>query len=173
MATIYYTATSLDGFIATPDDSVDWLDAMPQPDEDTYTPFFANVGAVAMGSATYEFLLRHIDGGGDWPYAVPSWVFTTRDLEAVPGADIRFARDIVAAHTEMVDAANGKDVWICGGGDLAGQFLDAGLLDELVITVAAHTLGDGKPLLPRNAKFDLVSARALGTGFAELRVRPA
>lgn len=172
MKTIYYTATSLDGFLATPDDSVDFLDESPKPSEDTYTPFIQNVGAIAMGRSTYAFLLRHLEAGGEWPYAgIPTWVFTHHDLPAQEG--VTFASGAVTdAFPAMQAAAGGKDVWVCGGGDLAGQFLDAGLLDELVITVASRTLGAGKPLLPRDAPLKLTSARALGEGFAELRYVP-
>ena len=55
----------------------------------------------------------------------------------------------------MVDAAAGRNVWIVGGGDLAGQFADAGLLDEVIVYVAPVTLGGGKPLLPRNVELRL------------------
>ena len=56
-------------------------------------------------------------------------------------------------HAEMVEAAGGKDVWVVGGGDLAAQFAEAGLLDELMVSIAPVTLGAGRPLFPR--KFDL------------------
>jgi dihydrofolate reductase len=72
----------------------------------------------------------------------------------------------------MVRAAAGKNLWIVGGGDLAGQFFDAGLLDEAIIQVASVTLGKGKPLFPRyatNGAWKLVSVRQLGNDFAELR----
>jgi dihydrofolate reductase len=71
----------------------------------------------------------------------------------------------------MVAAAKGKNVWIVGGGDLAGQFLDAGLLDELFVQVGSVTLASGKPLLPRvivQPSLRLLSVRQVGTGFAEL-----
>ena len=175
MSTVYYTATTLDGFLAGPGDDLEWLMAMPHPEPDTYSPFIANVGALAMGSATYEWVLRHLEKTGKaWPYTQPSWVFTSRDLPVPQGADVRFVRGAVApVHQTMSAVAKGKDLWIVGGGDLAGQVLDAGLLDELVITVASYTLGEGKPLLPRVARLLLISARPLGGGFAELRYAPA
>ena len=73
---------------------------------------------------------------------------TTRDLPNV--GDVRFARgDVRSVHAEMTGAAGGKDLWVVGGGELAGQFADAGLLDEIIVYVAAVTLGGGAPLLPR------------------------
>lgn len=72
----------------------------------------------------------------------------------------------------MVAAAGGRNVWIVGGGDLAGQFFDARLLDELIIQVASVTLGRGAPLLPRridDPSLRLRSAEVYGEGFVELR----
>lgn len=177
MKTQYYTAASLDGFIATTDDSLEWLFPLGDIEETSYPTFIRDVGALAMGSATYEWMLRHaVDPEGEppqpWPYEQPTWVFSSRALPPVRGADIRFVRgDVRPVHEEMVAAAGGRNVWIVGGGDLAGQFYDHGLLDELFVQVGSVTLGTGKPLLPRaitSPPLRLVSVRAVGTGFAEL-----
>ncbi len=160
--TQYYTATSLDGFIATADHSLDWLFIRQQEGDGpmNYGEFIADVGAVAMGSTTYEWIVEHESKGGQvefkWPYEQPCWVFTHRELTAVTGADIRFVRDDVAGvHAEMVEAAAGRNVWIVGGGDLAGQFADAGLLDDVFVYIAPVTLGAGAPLLPRQLELKL------------------
>ena len=177
MKTQYYTAASLDGFIATPDDSLEWLFPLGDIADTSYPAFIRDVGALAMGSATYEWMLGHVVAPEaarpqPWPYSQPAWVFTSRALPPVPGADIRFVRgDVRPVHAEMVRAAGGSNVWIVGGGELAGQFYDAGLLDELFVQVGSVTLGAGKPLLPRaiiTPPLRLVSVRAVGTGFAEL-----
>jgi dihydrofolate reductase len=95
-----------------------------------------------------------------------------RDLGPDPGADIRLVRgDVRPVHDAMRQAANGRNIWLVGGGDLVGQFHDAGLLDEIIVQVASVTLGAGKPLLPRQIAFpplQLTSARFIGPGF-ELR----
>ncbi|MFW3615617.1 dihydrofolate reductase family protein [Billgrantia antri] len=136
MKTQYYTATSLDGFIATEDDSLDWLFPLGDINDTSYSAFFAEVGALAMGSTTYEWILSHSDKvaeetGSSWPYTQPTWVFSSRKLPSIENADIRFVQGSVApVHAEMVQAAGGKNLWVVGGGDLAGQFHDAGLLDE-------------------------------------------
>ena len=174
MKTQYYTASSLDGFIATTNDSLEWLFPLGDIEDTSYSTFIKDVGALAMGSATYEWMLRHVIGKGQaWPYEQPTWVFTSRTLPSVPGADIRFARgDVRPVHRAMAEAAAGKNVWIVGGGELVGQFFDAGLLDELYVQVGSVTLGAGKPLLPRaitQPPLKLVSVRAVGTGFAELQ----
>jgi dihydrofolate reductase len=161
--TQYYTATTLDGFIADPDDSLDWLFTRAQEEGGalSYPAFIAEVAALAMGATTYEWVWNHEFSGKaesewTWPYAMPCWVFTHRKLPVVPGADVRFARDDVASvHAEMVEAAAGKNVWLVGGGDLVGQFADQGLLDEVLVSIAPVTLGAGKPLLPRRLELRL------------------
>jgi dihydrofolate reductase len=177
MKTQYYTASSLDGFIATEDDSLDWLFPLGDIAETSYTSFIEDVGARAMGSATYEWMRRHLlgpeaDQPQPWPYEQPTWVFSSRSLPSVPGAHIRFARgDVRPVHREMVSVADGKNVWIVGGGDLVGQFYDQGLLDEIFVQIGSVTLGSGKPLLPRvitKPSLRLMSVRQVGTGFAEL-----
>lgn len=148
--TQYLVASSLDGFIADDRHSLDWLLTMPGADEDTnpYPAFIEQVGALCMGSSTYEWILRHDEG--PWPYRQPTWVFTHRELPGREGADVRFtAAPVPEVHAAMVEAAAGRNVWVVGGGDLAGQFLDHDLLDELIVSVTPVTLGSGYPLLPR------------------------
>ena len=177
MKTQYYTAASLDGFIATEDDSLDWLFPLGDPAETSYPSFIADVGALAMGATTYEWMLRHAGTvsaqmGSAWPYSQPAWVFSHRSLPIVEGADIRIVQgDVRAVHEAMRQAAGAKNVWIAGGGDLAGQFYDAGLLSEIIVQVGSVTLGRGKPLFPRrltDPPLRLVSARQVSAGFAEL-----
>ncbi|MCL4847119.1 MAG: dihydrofolate reductase family protein [Acidobacteria bacterium] len=178
MQTQYYTATSLDGFIATEDDSLDWLFTLGDVSQTSYPAFIADIGALAMGSATYEWMLRHADqvaaeAGSPWPYVQPTWIFSSRPLPSIEGADTRFVKgDVRPVHAEMRRAAGSKNIWVVGGGDLAGQFCDAGLLDEIIVQVGSVTLGKGKPLFPRRVTsppLRLVSVRQIGTGFAELR----
>jgi dihydrofolate reductase len=178
MKTQYYAAASLDGFIATLDDSLDWLFPLGDVNETSYPQFIKDVGALAMGSATYEWMLRHLvkpesATPGAWPYEQPTWVFSTRALPGVPGADLRFVRgDVRPVHEEMRAAANGLNLWLVGGGELVGQFHDAGLLDELIVQVSSVTLGSGKPLLPRritSPPLRLLSVQQFGPGFGELR----
>jgi len=130
-----------------------------------------------MGSTTYEWVLPHLkkdaQGVTQWAYSQPTWVFSSRDLPQLHAGDVHFVNgDVRPVHSAMTEAAGGKDVWIVGGGELAGQFHDAGLLDELIITIASVTLGAGAPLLPRSITsppLRLLSAKALGTDFVELR----
>lgn len=153
--TQYYTAATLDGFIADANHSLDWLFQFGMQETPDLPAFMAEVGALAMGSSTYEWILRYLldpqaPSPQPWPYRQPAWVFTTRELPPVAGAEIRFVRgDVAPVHRDMVAAAAGRNIWLVGGGDLVGQFHDRGLLDEVIVTIAPVTLGAGQPLLPR------------------------
>ena len=161
--TQYYTATTLDGFIADPDNSLEWLFTRKQEQDGplSYGAFIAEVGAIAMGSTTYEWILDHEFSGKDvadwkWVYDVPCWVFTHRQLPVVPDAAIEFVSgDVAAVHEKLLAAAGNRNVWIVGGGDLVGQFADVGLLDEVIVYIAPVTLGAGAPLLPRRIELQL------------------
>jgi dihydrofolate reductase len=182
MATQYYTATTLDGYIADENHSLDWLfEVERDPDgESSFAGFFAEVGAMAMGASTYEWVLAHdrlLENPEKWRgyYGdVPCWVFSHRTLPAIPGATISFVRgDVAPVHEAMTSAAAGKNIWVVGGGDLVGQFADAGLLDEILVSVAPVTLGSGAPLLPRRltaSDLELVDV-ARDKQFARLRYR--
>ena len=159
--TQYYTATSIDGFIADDHNSLDWLFQVPAGDddvghEDRFARFLSDVGAIAMGSTTYEWILEHdelLEHPEKWRgyYGdTPCWVFSHRELPAIDGADLRFVQgEVGSVHQAMVDAADGKNIWLVGGGELVGQFVDQGLLDEIQLSIAPVTLGSGAPLLPR------------------------
>jgi dihydrofolate reductase len=178
MKTQYYTASSLDGFIADAKNSLDWLLQFGEVEGSTYPEFLQNVGAIVMGSTTYEWVLDNNVREGTaeaqpWPYEMPAWVFTSRQLRVPKGADIRFVKgDVRPVHAEMMADAGGKNVWVVGGGELAGQFYDHGLLDELIVQVTAVTLGGGAPLLPRriaNPPLRVQSVKPFGGAFVEIR----
>lgn len=160
MTTTYYVASSLDGFIADEHDGLEWLlgQDVDEHGPSGYAAFIEGIGALVMGSTTYEWILRHeAQAGGTWPYSVPSWVMTTRDLPVMAHADVRFARgDVAGVHGAMTEAAGGRDLWVVGGGALASAFAAAGLLDEVVVSVAPVTLGAGRPLLPGRHDLELL-----------------
>jgi dihydrofolate reductase len=177
MKTQYYTATSLDGFIADSQNSLDWLFQFGEAEDGSYLNFIREVGAIAMGSTTYEWILNHhINEGADrpqaWAYEQPTWVFTSRILPAVKGADVRFVKgDVRSVHQEMMAVAGNRNIWLVGGGDLVGQFHDRGLLDEVIVSIASVTLGSGAPLLPRRITtpgLKLLSTTVYGDAFVEL-----
>ncbi len=180
--TIFLTASTLNGFLADDHDSLEWLFAVPGGDSggDEFSRFLEGVGVLVQGSSTYDWVVEHEDliaHPEKWPGyygARPTFVFTSRVLPPVPGADIRFVSGPVTDHWAAIQqAAGGRDVWVVGGGDLAGQFADAGLLDEIVVTFAPATLTSGKPLMPRTIgadRLELIDVAQRGP-FAEVRYR--
>jgi dihydrofolate reductase len=173
--TQYYTATSVDGYIADTDNSLEWLFEVSRNGGSGaagFADFFAGVSAMAMGSTTYDWVFAHERLGehpekwSEWYGATPTWVFTHRELPRVPGADIRFVQgDVAPVHAEMVEAAEGRNIWLVGGGELVGAFADRGLLDEILLGMQPVFLGAGAPLLPRrltSTRVRLESARQDG-----------
>jgi dihydrofolate reductase len=172
----YFVASSLDGFIATGDDNLDWLlqfDGFAGGQE-SYDGFMADVGCIVMGGDTYAWLQKHEPD--NWPYpSTPCWVFTHHEHSAPKGADVTFVRGPVAEFVEDLRAdAGDKNVWIVGGGVLAAQFADAGALDEIIISIIPVVLGSGKSVLPMSgptAPLELLASHAMGRGIVELRYR--
>jgi dihydrofolate reductase len=175
---IYYCAQSLDGYIASSDDTIDWLTgyepvAPPANVEPvgpefpvSYNEFYEDVGALVSGSVTYEWVLAH---AGEWPYAgKPYWVLTSRELPAAEGQDVRFN----GSFEEMLESAGGRKLWIVGGGGVASQFAEEGLLDEVWVTVVPVALGEGKRLFDRGlpgGPMQLTGVLPRASGMVELR----
>jgi dihydrofolate reductase len=163
----YFTACTLDGFIADEHDSLDWLFEVPHTEDDgSWDEFIGGVGPLVMGATTYQWVLDHenlMENPDRWREFYddrPLWLFTHRDLPLIPGVDITVVSGPVRpVYDELVTAADGRNIWIVGGGDLVGQFDDAGLLDEISLGMTPVTLGAGRPLLPRRITSERLSFR--------------
>ncbi|GAA1467893.1 dihydrofolate reductase family protein [Microbacterium thalassium] len=160
---IFNTATTLNGFLADDTDSLEWLFAVPGADaaESGFADFLAGVGTFVMGSTTYEWVVAHerlLERPQLWHEMYgdrPSFVLSTREQDVPAGTDIRVRSGAVEdTWPEIAAAAGDRAVWLVGGGDLVGQFADAGLLDEIRVSVAPVTLVAGRPLLPRRLESD-------------------
>ena len=186
--TQYYCAATLDGYIADADDGIDWLTGYegsfkgegaepgPMSGGGSYERFYEDVGALVSGSTTYEFILDHMTEDSEWPYeGKPYWVLSSRDLPVPDGeeVDVRIVNAKVAdLHDEMITAAGERNLWVVGGGNVASQFADEGLLDEVLVTVVPVVLGTGKPLFDKRlpgGPMQLMGTRAFDTGMVELR----
>ena len=176
----YYAAQTLDGYIAEADDSIDWLTgyegSYDEADSDEgqggYDAFYEGIGAMVMGSVTYEWVLAHAKG---WPYAgKPAWVLSTRELDQPEGegVDIRIVdAEVPDLIEEMKGAAGELDLWVVGGGNVASQFADHGLLDRVEVTLVPVVLGAGKPLFDRRLQggaMQLLAARTFSSGMVGL-----
>jgi dihydrofolate reductase len=166
---VYYAASSLDGFIAESDDNIDWLTGYEGSTEvmgapGGYHEFYEQVGAMVSGSVTYEWILANASG---WPYSgKPYWVLTSRKLPGVEGEDVRFNGSFDA----MIASAGERKLWVVGGGGVASQFAEAGLLDEVWVTVVPVVLAEGKPLFERPLPaMRLADVLPRANGMVELR----
>jgi dihydrofolate reductase len=184
----YYAAQTLDGYIAESDDNLDWLleyqghydDADSDANQAGYDTFYEGIGALVSGSVTYEWVLEHAD---EWPYAgKPWWVVSSRELPKPEGegVDVRIVSgEIPDLVEEMLDSAGDRDLWIVGGGNVASQFADHGLLDRVEVTVVPVVLGEGKPLFDRRlpgGPMQLLSTTTHSSGMVSLNYevrRPA
>lgn len=173
MPTIYYTASSIDGFIVDDDASLDWLTSR-EIDADGpfgYQSFAAGVGALVMGATTYEWLVRNQPGA--WMYSQPSWVLTHRPEIIADGHPVHtFAGDPVELHPRLVAAAGDRDVWVVGGGRVAAQFAAANLIDETIVAYAPCTLGSGAAVLPVRTEWQLAETGRNGDFLCARWIRP-
>ena len=171
---IYYTAMSLDGYVADRRGSLDWLDGWDNDPDGIlgWNGFDAGVGALIMGRTTFDWLMAGplADPAATWPHRQPGWVMTSRPPAAVPsGAALTFTdapvTEVMAAARET---AGTDDVWVAGGGVTATAYARAGLVDEVWLSVAPVLLGGGAPVLTESVPLRLAEAARNGD-FAALR----
>ena len=165
---VYYAASSLDGYIATPSGGVEWLDPFQAAGEDHgFAEFYASVDALLIGSRTYEFALAH----PPWRSAdKPSWVFTRRELPILHSS-ITLTGDEPARIVESLQGRGIQRLWLMGGGRLAASFREQGLLSHCKIAVVPVILGSGIPLFanaPRQDSLKLVDVTPYPTGIVLL-----
>lgn len=167
---ILQIATSLDGYIARLDGSIDWLPVPEESGEDYgYTKFYNSIEALVMGSTTYEQVL----GFGDWPYPGKfSYVLTTRNLSTTR-TDVRFVKGGVEEVVEDVKKKGYKRVWLVGGGKVAASFMEKGLVSEYIIGVIPIILGAGISLYQSvpEQNLDLIETNTYSSGVVGLRYR--
>ncbi len=154
-----YVATSLDGFIADREGSVDWLEAH-DPRNYGYDQFFAEVGAVIMGRRTYEFARAMRE---DWPYAGRRcFVLSSRTLVGVPDGVLPTSRGMVGA-IESARKATTKDIWVVGGALAMQSALDGGFVDLIDVFIVPMLLGRGLPLIADLAQRQELSFEGIET----------
>jgi dihydrofolate reductase len=140
---VFYIAASLDGYIASPDGSVDWL-PVPSADEDYgYAEFLNSVDATLLGRTTYEQALTF----GEWPYpAQTNYVFTHNPPTEAAHPSVGFVVEEPVEFVRKLSQEAGGTIWLIGGSTLAAPLLAAGLVDELMLFVVPQLLGAGIPL---------------------------
>jgi len=151
-------AASADGHVARPDGNLDWLTERPAPKGFYGLPEFERcTDAKILGRKTFD---RSLQMGARFSAAAVHYVFSRRPPPASVPAGVHFVTESIGAFAEHLRAQAGKNVWMMGGGEIIGSFLDEGAIDEFIITVVPTFIGEGIPLLaPRNRA---VTLRLLG-----------
>ncbi|MED4225945.1 dihydrofolate reductase family protein [Neobacillus cucumis] len=140
---VLYIALSLDGYIATKEDSLDWLFKVEGEADNGYTEFFETIDTILIGKRTYDWIMKHEKG--QFPYQNKScYVFSRSSLYDTD--DVKFVNEDIVNFTNNLKKEEGKNIWIVGGGDLLHTFLKEKLVDELILTIAPTIIGEGIPL---------------------------
>jgi len=166
---IVHIAMSADGYIARPDGDLDWLTSRPAP-KGFYglDAFVKTVDTKVLGRKTYEESLKL---GAKFDTKNPTIVFSRAPAPKSAPAGVEFVSGDVGAVIRALREKPGKNIWLMGGGDIIASFLDAGAIDEFVVTVAPVFIGDGIPLIARRhreTELTLVSSERFEDGMVQL-----
>jgi dihydrofolate reductase len=163
-------ATSADGYIARPDGDLAWLDRPRPAGNYGLGAFFRSIDTILWGRKTYAIALQMGHSPASFGLKVKNYVFSHRPPEA-PAPDVEFVREPVSAFAQRLRQEKGKNVWIMGGAGVIASFLDAGEIDEFLISMIPVFIGDGIPLIqPRHrlVALRLRSARRFSDGVVRL-----
>ncbi len=169
-----FIAQSLDGKIARNDNSIDWLDKVPNPEESDfgYNDFIKDIGIILMGRKTYEEVLGF---GVEWPYPDQECVIISRsDGYEAKTPKTSFHQGIDPNWVQDLRSSGKGDIWVVGGGELIATFLEMEEIDEMIISTIPVILGEGLPLFPDHNKeswFDLIGIENLGNGIFNMEYR--
>jgi dihydrofolate reductase len=166
---IVYAGTSADGFIARPDGDIEWLTSRPKP-AGFYDigKFTASIDTKILGRKTYE---KSLALGAKFDEKTKNYVFSSQTAATAPPKGVEFISEPIAPFAQKLCAADGKDIWIMGGGGIIASFLDAGAIDQFIINVVPVLVGDGIPLIAprhRHVPLRLVSTRQFADGVVQL-----
>lgn len=170
-----YIASSVDGFIAREDGSLDWLDAIPNPDQLDYgyQAFYDSVDTLIMGRKTYEEVLGF---GVEWPYPdCKTYIVSSKETE-IKTENTFLIQSPLENKLKELQSEKGKDIWIVGGGVLISSLMNLGLIDEMLLTITPIILGKGIALFPnapKETKLELIRTESFDTGFVNLIYRKA
>ncbi|KGX86853.1 dihydrofolate reductase family protein [Pontibacillus litoralis] len=140
---VLFIASSLDGYIATKDESLEWLFKVEGKGDNGFSQFYETTDTILMGKKTYDWIIKQ--GMEHFPYKDKDcYVFTRSTMEDTE--DVKVVQNDVTSFVQSLKNQSGKNIWIVGGGELLHTFLQAHLVDELIITVAPTLIGTGIPL---------------------------
>ncbi len=150
---VLFIAQSLDGYIATKDESLDWLFKVEGEGDNGYSEFLATIDTILIGKRTYDWIMKHEKG--QFPYPNQDCYVFSRSRQNDTN-DVKFINGDIVAFVQNLKKQEGKNIWIVGGGDLLHTFFKEKLVDELILTIAPTIIGEGIPLFKAgNYQLDL------------------
>lgn len=166
-----FIATSLDGYIATREDSLAWLTRVEGEGDNGYADFYQTVDTVVMGRRTYDWLLKEVGREG-FPYRDKACYVYTKQQTGTDGL-VQFVNEQPDVFLSRFSADTGKALWLVGGAGLIESFLQQRLVDEWIVTIAPVLLGDGIPLFSATipeCRLELLDCKRYGQ-FASMHYR--
>ncbi|GAK09162.1 dihydrofolate reductase [Geomicrobium sp. JCM 19038] len=140
---VVFIASSLDGYIATEDESLEWLFNVEGEGDNGTSEFYETVDTVVMGKRTYDWVMN--EQAGEFPYKDKEcYVFTRSTVENTE--HVTFVNDDVSHFIQKLNHEKGNNIWLVGGGELLSHFIREKLIDELIVTIAPRIIGNGIPL---------------------------
>ena len=171
-AIIVNIATSADGFVARPDGDMEWLTSRPAPKGFYGLPKFArSVDAKILGRKTFDM---SVELGARFSEKETHYVFSRRPPRGSVPAGVQFVTQSIAAFVERIRREPGKNIWMMGGGEIIGAFLDEGAIDEFIISVVPTFIGEGVPLMAprhRDVPLRLLSVKHFPDGVVQTHYR--
>lgn len=161
---ILFIAASLDGYIARKDGAIDWL--FTEGDYG-YQEFYQSIDTTLTGNTTYQQTLTF----GEFPYPGKTNYVFTRNQNQAKHNQVTFVSSDVPDFVRQLKQASGKDIWLVGGGQINTILLNAGLIDEMIVSIHPIILGEGIPLFagqPREKKTTLVAVKSFDSGLIQL-----
>ena len=171
-----YIAVSLDGYIATPDGGIEWLNEIPNPTHEDYgyNTLLESIDTILMGGRTYHQIIGF---GVPWPYKEKmTYVIAHNNTNVTPEEKVEFITENLFNRIAKMKQNEGKDIWLVGGGILTTMLLNHDLIDEMQIVTIPTILGKGLPLFPnhpKTSKWKLIENKAFSTGITLTTYRKA
>ena len=148
-----FIASSLDGYIATKDESLEWLFKVEGDGDNGFSEFYETVDTVLMGKRTYDWVMKQ--EMEEFPYKNKEcYVFTRSSYEDTE--NVKFVNDDINNFVNKLKNKDGNNIWVVGGGELLNTFIQENVVDEFIITIAPTIIGNGIPLFKEgNQQLDL------------------
>lgn len=144
---VLFIASSLDGFIAREDGSIDWLEGIEGEGDNGYATFYETIDTVIMGNKTYQHTKILAE---EFPYKGKKCYVFSRKKEQNNDEHVQFVSEEIPSFFQRLIKQEGSRIWIVGGAELLDTIMKENLVDEFIVSVIPIILGKGIPLFKAN-----------------------